>query len=301
VAVLLGDWGTSSLRAWVIGPDGDVLAFRRFPLGVGALGPGEAAARFEDDVRPALEARGMPALLSGMIGSNLGWAAAGYVDCPISLDVIAKSLTSAAPGVRIVPGLRCAGLAGPDVMRGEETQLVGWLVGEPARGSGRRLVCLPGTHAKWVRMVDGRVEGFITAMTGELYALLNAHGTLRFSHGPGDAAVNDAEAFDQGLEAAGDGGALAARLFSVRGRIVAGELAPNGSAAYLSGLLIGAEVAGLHPLMGAWTDAPVDLVGDAALCAWYARAFDKRGVATRFADGEAVALAGLREIWRLAG
>ncbi len=300
MAVLLGDWGTTRLRTWVIGPDGDVRAFRRFALGVGGLGPGEAAERFEDEVRPAMDAQGMPALLSGMIGSNLGWVSAGYVECPARLGAIARSLTTAAPNVWIVPGLRCAGLAGPDVMRGEETQLLGWLASDPARASGRRLVCHPGTHAKWVRVADGRVERFITAMTGELYALLNDHGTLRFGQRAGDAIENDAEAFDQGLGAAGDGGALSARLFSLRGRLIAGELAPGNSAAYLSGLLIGAEIAALHPIMAASADASVDLVGDAALCAWYGRAFAKRGVASKFADGEAAALAGLKEIWTLA-
>ena len=300
LAILLGDWGSTHLRAWVIGEDGEVRARRAFDLGVAGLAPGEAAARFESEVRPALGAFGLPVLLSGMVGSNLGWTSAGYVDCPTSLAALAGALTLAAPGVRIVPGLRCAGLAGPDIMRGEETQVLGWFGADPARTSGRHLLCLPGTHAKWVRILDGAIERFVTAMTGEIYALLKTHGILRTSALASDEDADDLAAFDAGVDAAGDGGALAARLFAVRGRAIAGDLASESSAAFLSGLLIGAEVAALHPLMTHSADGEVDLVGEASLCAWYRRALARRGIAARVTDGEAAALAGLTAIWRQA-
>ncbi len=77
--------------------------------------------------------------------------------------------------MRIIPGLRCAGLTGaPDVMRGEETQVLGWLAQHPDRQQGRHLVCHPGTHAKWVVVEDGRIVRFVTAMTGEMFAVLSA-------------------------------------------------------------------------------------------------------------------------------
>src|SRR3569833_803747 len=168
--LLACDWGTTNLRAWTLDAAGQVVAERDFPLGVSRLAPGAAGTRFEAEVRPALHAAGLPAILCGMVGSNLGWATVPYADCPAGLADLARSLTSVADGVRIVPGLRCEGLAGaPDVMRGEKTQLLGWLAQYPDRQTVRRLVCHPGTHTKRKQDEDGRIVRFVTAMTGELF------------------------------------------------------------------------------------------------------------------------------------
>src|SRR5262245_45962702 len=148
VAVLACDWGTTNLRAWTLDADGRVIASRDFQLGVAGLQPGEAARRFEDEVRPALQAQALPAVLCGMIGSNLGWAVAPYVDCPADLEALAAALVTpegARGWVRIAPGVRGEGLGGAgDVMRGEETQLFGWLALHPDRARGRQAVCHPG-------------------------------------------------------------------------------------------------------------------------------------------------------------
>lgn len=293
-AVLLAcDWGTTNLRAWTLDASGAVLANQGFPLGVSKLARGEAAQRFEGDVRQALGAAGLPAILCGMIGSDLGWTIAPYADCPAGLDELASSLTSVAPAVRIVPGLRCRGFSGaPDVMRGEETQVLGWLAQHPERRSGRYLVCHPGTHAKWVVVEDGRIARFATAMTGELFAILSKYSVLK-----NDGKASDLLAFDDGLVAADDGGALAARLFTTRSRVAGGEAAPDSTASYLSGLLIGAEVASVPALIGA-TGQPVVLLGDPALCARYGRALDHRGLDYKTFDGESAAVAGLFELHR---
>ena len=286
--MLACDWGTTNLRAWTLDGDGAVIGRKRFPLGVSRLAPGDAAARFATDVRPALGAECLPAILCGAIGSNLGWATAPYADCPADFADLAGKLTPVADGVRIVPGLRCRGITGaPDVMRGEETQILGWLAQRPDRRHGRHLVCHPGTHAKWVLIEDGRIVRFVTAMTGELFAVLSQHSLLK-----SDAPADDEAAFDEGLAAAGAGDALAARLFSARGRIGGGQAEPASMPSYLSGLLIGAEVASLPPLLGA-QGAAVTLLGDAALCARYARALGRAGVETEIFDGEAAAIAGL--------
>ena len=287
-ALLACDWGTTNLRAWTLDGEGGVVAQRDFPLGVSRLAPGEAARRFETEVRPGLDAQGLPAILCGMVGSNLGWTAAPYADCPAGLADLAERLTTVADGVRIVPGLRCEGIAGsPDVMRGEETQILGWLAQHPDRRTGRRVVCHPGTHAKWVLIEDGRIVRFVTAMTGELFAVLSAHSVLK-----SDAPATDQAAFDQGLAAAGRGDALAARLFTARARVVGGKADPQSTPSYLSGLLIGAEVAGVPGLLG---EAPthVALLGDATLCDLYRRALARTGVAVEVFDGEAAAIAGL--------
>ncbi|THD78263.1 MAG: 2-dehydro-3-deoxygalactonokinase [Phenylobacterium sp.] len=297
-ALLACDWGTTNLRAWTLDAEGAVVAHREFELGVSKLAPGEAARRFQAEVRPALDAQHLPAILCGMVGSTLGWTVAPYADCPAGLAELAAGLIAVEAGaasVRIVPGLRCQGLAGsPDVMRGEETQLLGWAAQRADLSRGRQVVCHPGTHAKWVLIEDGRIVRFVTAMTGELFAVLSRHSVLK-GEGPSD----DPAAFDEGLAAAGEGDALAARLFTARARVVGGGRPAESTPSYLSGLLIGAEVAAVPRLLGLDRDQSVALLGDAALCAHYARAFEQRGIRSETFDGEAAALAGLFALYQL--
>jgi len=297
-ALLACDWGTTNLRAWTLDAEGRPLASREFELGVSRLAPGEAARRFASEVQPALGAERLPAILCGMVGSNLGWTVAPYADCPAGLDELARAMVPVdAPGgwARIVPGLKSEGFGGlGDVMRGEETQLFGWLAQNPARTRGRQLVCHPGTHAKWMVVEEGRLIRFVTAMTGELFAVLSRHSVLK-----SEAAADDEAAFAEGLAAAGDGGALAARLFTVRARVVGQGRDPAGAPSYLSGLLIGAEVASVPALLGVEAHAPIALLGDAGLCARYGRAFEARGLAYETFDGEAAAIAGLFALYKM--
>lgn len=296
-AFLACDWGTTNLRAWVIGADGKVATRRDFPFGVAKLAPGEAERRFKDEVRPALNAQDLPAILCGMIGSALGWTAVPYVDCPADLAAVCKGLFRADDRSRIVPGLRGPGLKGSgldggfDIMRGEETQLFGWLALDPARGRGRHVVCHPGTHAKWALVEDGKVVRFLSAMTGELFDVLSRHGVLK-----SDAPADDADAFLKGVEAAADGGDLSARLFTTRTRVVAGDLPARASTSYLSGLLIGSEIASLPRLLGVEPDETIILLGDDRLCGWYSTALSYKGRKAERYDGDEAALAGLRAL-----
>jgi 2-dehydro-3-deoxygalactonokinase len=299
-AFLACDWGTTNLRAWVIGDDGRPLSRREFAeLGVSRLQPGEAAKRFVDQVRPAMQAESLPAILCGMAGSTLGWAVVPYEDAPVGLERLASRLTrveAPGPAVRIVPGVKSEGVAGaPEVMRGEETQALGWVADDPARRRGRRVLCHPGTHAKWIIVDDGEIRRFVTAMTGELYDVLRRHSVLKAESGPVDAA-----AFTLGLESAGEGDGLSTRLFTVRTRVVADGLDPRSAASYLSGLLIGSEVASAPRLLGLTETAPVALVGDPALCALYETALTRRGCAPTRHDGDEAALSGLSALHRLA-
>src|ERR1700754_3861531 len=127
-ALLACDWGTTNLRGWVLDAAGAVLGAIERPSGVSNLPPGEAASYFEREVRAPLGAARLPAILCGMVGSNLGWAPVPYVDCPAGAAELARGAVDVAAGVSIVPGMRGSGLANaPDVMRGEETQIIGWL------------------------------------------------------------------------------------------------------------------------------------------------------------------------------
>jgi len=289
--LLACDWGTTNLRAWTLDATGGVVAEREFPFGVAKLAPGEAAVRFAKDVRSALGAESLPAILCGMVGSNLGWTLVPYADCPVNLSDLASHLVQppGAADVRIIPGVRSQGFNGQgDVMRGEETQLFGWLAAQPERAQGRHLICHPGTHTKWMVVEDGRLTGFVTAMTGELFAVLGTHSVLR-----SDVAPDDLEAFDLGVVAAGEGAGLAARLFTARARVVGQGAPPESTSSYLSGLLIGADVAATPGLLGTGGFDTLSLLGDAHLCGLYDRALKARGQSAETFDGEAAAVAGL--------
>lgn len=288
MTVLACDWGTTNLRAWVLADDGSILRSRDFPLGVAKLAPGEAAKRFRDEVRPGLVAEHLPAILCGMIGSTLGWAVADYLPCPVGLADLDEGLLEVDRDVRIVPGLKTKGRFGAsDVMRGEETQILGWLHADTSRLKGRHVVCHPGTHAKWSICEDGRLVDFMTSMTGELFGVLSKHSVLK-----SDANPADSDGFNAGLKAAGDGLGLASRLFSARARLVADGQNPDSSAAYLSGLIIGADVAAAPKILGVEGEA-VAVLGEPHLCRQYGLALQNAGIDHSVHDGDKAALAGL--------
>ncbi len=300
----IGDWGTSSLRLWALDADGTVLAERRSAEGMATLAPGG----FEAVLRGHLAAFGdvRRVLLCGMVGARQGWREAGYVAVPADVGAVCgRVLRVAAEGldVRIVPGLSVDDGARCDVMRGEETQLLGVLGHAPGLTG---TVVMPGTHSKWVRLEDGRVAGFGTAMTGELYALLCRHSVLRHSVDE-DAEGSEAagEAFGRGLALGlAEPQRLSLSLFGVR---AAGLLRGAGGAegaALLSGLLIGAEVGGALSGGGpgdAAASGEVVLVAGGVLAERYAAALRGAGRAPRVVDAEAASRDGLlhlaRRLW----
>ncbi len=295
-AFLAVDWGTTNLRAWRVAATGDIEASRELPLGVSQIPRGEAQHVFEREIRPTMHAEHLPALLCGMIGSDLGWRTAPYVACPAGLAELANGvLHVGAPGAPslIIPGLKCDGVTGaPDVMRGEETQLIGWAALNPEKTKGRHLVCHPGTHAKWALMQDGYIVRFITAMTGELFDVLSKHSVLR------NISREDDQAFRAGLAAADEGDALAARLFSARARVTAGGADPATTSSYLSGLLIGAEVAALPRYFPEIAEASICVLGAPSLRRHYATALRQRGHPVWEIDGADAAIAGFLALAR---
>src|SRR5689334_1051200 len=233
------DWGSSSLRAYLLGEDGRILDRRAEPWGILQLPDRDFLGAFDritSDWRSNSEP--LPAIASGMIGSAQGWIEAPYVGLPAGALQLARQLAPV-PGspLRIVPGLAQRGHS-PDVMRGEETQIVGALTLKPDIAGG--LVVLPGTHSKWVRLAGELVREFTTYMTGELFAVLRAHSILgRLA--PAGTAGSEAggPAFARGVLAAqrsADG--LAPLLFSARASVLAGDLPAESSVEFLSGLLI---------------------------------------------------------------
>jgi 2-dehydro-3-deoxygalactonokinase len=272
------DWGSTRLRAWLLGDHGAILAERQNASGASTLAGGAPA--FEQALAALVGDwldLALPVVACGMVGSAHGWREAPYVACPARLDGLHEHLvrvSAAATTVHIAPGLIDDPAGGtPDVMRGEETQVLGLVKVRPELGE-RACVVMPGTHSKWVQLTDGAVTGFRTRMTGETYALLRHQSVLARLMPAADSAVHH-EAFAAGVRAARDaqGHDLLAQIFSVRTLGLTQRMPAAALSDHLSGLLIGHElVAGLRS-----ADGPLALVGEPALCRRYALALDVLG------------------------
>lgn len=292
---IAGDWGTTRLRLVLCDQTG--ILDRRNGPGIGQ--PGQVP----EDVFLSLSAEWraahgpLPAYFCGMVGSRMGWREVPYAPCPADPHSLCQdALTFSAGGitVAIAPGLCCTNpLGAPDVMRGEETQILGALIADPELARGRRLLALPGTHSKWVELRDGAIESFMTVPTGELFALLRTHSTL--AKGAPEDTVPTAAGFSGGLARRRP---LLSSLFEVRTRQLIEGLAAADALGFLSGLLVGAEIdSALASYPGF---AEVRLIGDPTLSGLYTEALAMHEVATSTLDGGDCAFAGLRSIFKKA-
>ena len=286
--MLAVDWGTTSRRGWLLGDDGAVLASAEDSRGMLSIPAGGWEEAFAE-LKHALGAEPRLSLIAGMAGANRGWRDAGYLACPATAGGLARGLCWIAPGsIAVVPGLSVIGESAADVMRGEETQIFGAIAAGLAPPD--CLACHPGTHTKWVTARDGRVTGFRTVMTGELFALLKAHSILAPQMQDEPEPGPD---FDAGLARGLATGEAIAGLFAVRADLLSGAGRIGNGAAYASGLLIGADVrAGL----AASAASEVHVIGRPGLAALYARAIEASGRRAVTVDGGAAVLAGLRRI-----
>ena len=280
------DWGTSNLRAWAMRADGQVLESADSSDGMGHLGRDQFEPALLKLVDPWLGPGTTRVVACGMVGSRQGWAEAPYraTPGPATADRLIKaSSTDPRLDVRLIPGVKQDSPA--DVMRGEETQIAGYL---HENNDFDGVLCLPGTHSKWVRISAREIVGFRTFLTGELFALLAKSSVLRHSvaaQGWDDAAFAAATA-----EAMSKPEALAARLFALRAEALLHGQKPETARAILSGLLIGAELAAARPY---WLGMPVTLIGAPALTGVYAAALAAQGLAPTRADGSQMTRAGL--------
>lgn len=289
-AVALVDWGTSNLRVWLVDAAANVLGERQSPEGMGTLSPDRFAGVLEGHLAALGAEPDLPAVIAGMAGARAGWIEAPYVETPAGLTDLHRQAASA-PGidrdVRILPGV-CQRRAGAeDVMRGEETQLLGAV----ASGLSDALFCLPGTHSKWVSLDGGRISHFTTVMTGELFQLISRQSILRLSIGEGRAAAEH-PAFGQAVEEALAGDfSLTSRLFSIRAQALLSGADEASAASRLSGLLLGAEIAAMRPRLG--QGQRVQLIGSGALTELYVAALTLAGVQTVSLDGGELVRKGL--------
>lgn len=292
---LLGiDWGTSNRRAYLVDAQGKCLLSHSDAHGMLAE-QGRFAASL-DALLAAMQLPGdIPVLMSGMIGSAQGWQEAPYLGCEVALAELPRHLVAVRAARRagptwIVPGY-CFRNGSVDVMRGEETQLLG----AQALGQGDGWVVLPGTHSKWVLLDGGRIARWATFMTGELFAALAQGGTLAPLMNAPDAA-DDPEAFADGLALAREREPLTHSLFTIRARVVSGVLEPARARSFVSGLLIGTEFASMPA--GAAAPGALTLVGASALAERYRSAASAFGLAVTMLDPDAVYCAALAHFLR---
>jgi 2-dehydro-3-deoxygalactonokinase len=294
IAWIALDWGTSNLRAWGIGPDGQIVAEASSDKGMGKLDRTGFEPALLDLVDGWLPPdRRTVVMACGMVGARQGWIEAAYRQAPcrpVFSDAVASPPTrDPRLSVKVLPGIKQIAPS-PDVMRGEETQIAGFLADDPEfEGT----LCLPGTHTKWVRIAAGEIVHFKTFMTGELFNLLATQSVLR--HSLNDSELDEAE-FARVVQAMdSESNRFAEWLFGIRAEGLVSSLAPAMAKARLSGTLIGTELAAARNY---WQDQNLVIVGNGPQAETYADGLRALGQAPRLTDATHVTLTGLKSAYR---
>ncbi|UPJ41351.1 2-dehydro-3-deoxygalactonokinase [Bradyrhizobium sp. 40] len=285
------DWGTSSFRLWLIDRAGEVLAERRSDEGMLVAAKAGFAAVLQSHLAAVEAPDHLPVLVCGMAGARTGWIEAGYVDTPAPLSAVLKQaarVSGEARDIRILPGIAQRDAKAPDVMRGEETQLLGAL---GLNAAGESLVCMPGTHSKWVRLKDDMVAHFSTFITGELFSVVSRETILSLAVAGAEDA-EDVTSFQAAVKAAYEAPAFAANfLFGARSRQLLFGGTPAAARETLSGTLIGVELAA--GLSGAMPKAGITLIASGRLAMLYRLAFDALSVTVKPVDADEAVRRGL--------
>lgn len=298
-SVIVADWGTSRLRVMLC--DGQRLIAQRQGPGIAAVAaanqkPGEVFAEVAGQWLDQFGPNGVA--LCGMVGSNIGWIEAPYIECPTDFSQLADAcvkIQTPSATFAIIPGMTCVNhLGAPDVMRGEETQILGSLELLPSLRKGKHVLCLPGTHSKWVELEDGMVQRFSTSPTGEFFAVLGERSVL--VHAASEIAM-DPDAFDHGVmrSLSSSPASMPFVLFEPRSRTLREGMTKVASRDFLSGLLIGAEIkAAKEIILGSSVkNQEIVFIGDPGMTERYKRAYALAHGCAREIEGGASALAGL--------
>lgn len=299
---IAGDWGTTHLRLHLC-RGASVLAKVDGP-GVGVLTTSVAATLFAAIEPWAREHGPLPIWLAGMVGSRNGWREVPYASCPAGAAELRHALLRFNEGgheVTIAAGVSCTNpLGAPDVMRGEETQILGVIAMHPEFARGRNILALPGTHTKWALIEDGKLQSFQTSLSGELYALLRDRSTLLKASA---ADVNDQaerRGFEAGLQRSRElrSVPLSHLLFEVRSRQLIQGMTHAEASAFLSGLIIGQDVLGALPLFDGTLRAvkAVPIIGAPKLASLYSTALSAHGIHTMPLDATQLTVAGLNAL-----
>lgn len=299
-SVVAVDWGTSHLRLWPLDEAGNALDCHRSERGMRTVMRDEFASVLDAELQLLDVDDDTPVIMCGMVGSRQGWQEAPYNRMPCRIDAIVSNavrIDGLDRDVRILPGIANFDAESPDVMRSEETQLLGLydMVGDDFGG----LVCMPGSHAKWVRMDNGLVIDFATSMTGELFAALGASSVLQHSLKNADKKIDpENQVYTNAVRnSLSEPSTVLTRLFAARPQSLLNQMDDNDAAALISGTIIGQDLAGAIARF-----APVHsvmLVGSGHLGALYAHAFDQAGLQSKIVDGDELAILGLCHAARL--
>lgn len=236
-------------------------------------------------------------VMAGMVGSSIGWQEVAYKSCPIPIGHLAERVpvSGSLDNVSIISGLRCQNPLGePDLMRGEETEILGWSALAPNANNGKWILCIPGTHCKWVLVEDGEIKSFLTSMAGEIFSTLRRHTVLSSSTrtDPGEMTC---PAFFAGVTEAGqDGVSILHQLFSVRARDVVNG-GGSDATARLSGLLIGDDCAGAIRQYGTVKNSIV-VIGAVGVADRYKAALNWLGHEAEVVQSSVAACAGFGKI-----
>lgn len=278
------DWGTSSLRAFLIGAQGEVLDRVFSTQGILNVEDGNFEATFRDLVKGWLEKDKLPIIASGMITSRNGWLETPYISVPAGSAELAAALVplEVQSGVTInfITGLTIDHEGAPDVMRGEETQIIG----ASATGLDDGVFVMPGTHSKWVNIKNGIIEKYSTFMTGEVFGALRKHTILGalMTEGPFHEA-----GFRMGVTAGLENGEeLLRKLFYVRTLPLFERISSDMVEDYLSGMLIGTEISCMWQSI---LNEKVIIVGNSDLSKRYEMALDVTMIRCERAEEDIVA------------
>ena len=280
------DWGTSSFRLWVVDEKGNILNTITGPYGMSLLKPFEYENVLEEALQNVGITSSLPVIISGMAGSAQGWCEAPYLSTPTQLDWLSEKATRAESRYRqvhILPGVKQKKPA--DVMRGEETQIAGFLTVHPQFDG---VVCLPGTHTKWVRLSAKEIVSFRTFMTGELFSLLSKQSVLK--HCVADQGWSEPDFLEAVDDAISSPQQLSARLFGLRAEGLINDMPAVVARARLSGYLIGLELSGAKPY---WLGQDLVAIGEPELSRLYALALKTQGLPCRMIRGDDMTLKGL--------
>jgi 2-dehydro-3-deoxygalactonokinase len=287
------DWGTSHFRLWVLDNEGKVLAKRQSDEGLVTAGQIGFSLVLEEHLSKLGLSKSVPAIICGMAGSLQGWQEARYLDTPVELAAIPNGaivVDNADRDVRILPGICQRDPQYPDVMRGEETLLLGAMTAN----SGNAIVCMPGTHSKWVTLNNSRVKEFSTHMTGDLFSAISSNTVLRFANVDSKNVDPTASVFLSAIDQAMLNPAeITSQLFAIRSAPLLDQGRDEDASAQLSGVLIGLELAAAISRHGAFE--AVTLIAGSPLADLYRAAIDHCNIDIIQMDSEHAARAGLYE------
>jgi len=295
------DWGTSHIRVWAMSNTSQILAFDSNNKGMGQLKPHEFESVLLQLIDPWLRNDVITTVVAcGMVGAKQGWIESAYHPCPVDLATLTKQgamiqSPSLDPRIQVYIAGGVKQLSPADVMRGEETQVSGFYCDHPTFSG---LVCLPGTHSKWVAFSEGHIQSFKTLMTGEIFALLSQQSILKHTVNATNGSTTEwnQTAFIASVKYAYNHPEdVLSALFSLRANDLLYGSDPTAAKAALSGYLIGNELRAMSTQLNASFAAGsyVALIGATGLTAHYSSALDCLGYVSKAFDSEKMTLNGL--------